>query len=63
MLGKGSVGKVFLVQSKKTSTYYAMKVLRKDVLIDTDLIENTRIEKEVLKRANHPFIVSMEYVF
>ena len=50
ILGKGSVGKVFLVQKKQSKKYYAMKVLRKDVLIDTDLIENTRIEKEVLKR-------------
>lgn len=63
VLGKGSVGKVFLVQRKQTKKYYAMKVLRKDVLIDTDLIENTRIEKEILKRASHPFIVSMEFVF
>jgi hypothetical protein len=52
MLGKGSVGKVFLVQKKQTKKYYAMKVLRKDILIDTDLIENTRIEKEILKRVN-----------
>ncbi len=50
VLGKGSFGKVFLVQRKQTGKYYAMKVLRKDVLIDTDQIENTKIEKEILKR-------------
>jgi len=42
---------------------YAMKELRKDVLIDTDQIQNTRIEKEIMKNANHPFLVNLEYVF
>jgi serum/glucocorticoid-regulated kinase 2 len=50
VLGKGSFGKVFLVQRKPTGKCYAMKVLRKDVLIDTDQIENTKIENEILKR-------------
>ena len=40
-----------------------MKELRKDVLIDTDQIENTKIEKEIMKNANHPFLVNLEYVF
>ena len=52
VLGRGSFGKVFLVQRKQTGKYYAMKVLRKDVLIDTDQIENTKIEKEILKRVS-----------
>ena len=40
-----------------------MKELRKDVLIDTDQIENTRIEKEIMKNANHPFLLNLEFVF
>ena len=40
-----------------------MKSLRKDVLIDYDQIENTKLEKEILLKAQHPFLVGMEYVF
>jgi serum/glucocorticoid-regulated kinase 2 len=46
-----------------TGRIFAMKELRKDVLIDTDQIQNTKIEKEIMKNANHPFLVNLEYVF
>jgi serine/threonine protein kinase len=36
VLGKGSFGKVFLVEKNDDGTPYAMKALRKDVLIDYD---------------------------
>jgi serine/threonine protein kinase len=36
VLGKGSFGKVFLVEKRNNSVIYAMKSLRKDVLIDYD---------------------------
>ncbi len=63
VVGKGSYGKVYLVEMLSTGKIYAMKELRKDVLIDTDQIENTRIEKEIMKNANHPFLINLEYVF
>lgn len=63
MLGKGSFGKVFLVEKVDDSTPYAMKALRKDVLIDYDQIESTKLEKEILLKAQHPFLVGMDYVF
>jgi serine/threonine protein kinase len=34
MLGKGAFGKVFLVQHRKTQKYYAMKAIRKDVVLE-----------------------------
>jgi hypothetical protein len=34
MLGKGAFGKVFLVQNKNTQKYYAMKAIRKDVVLE-----------------------------
>lgn len=63
IIGKGNYGKVYLVEMPSTGKLYAMKELRKDVLIDTDQIENTRIEKEIMKNANHPFLISLDYVF
>jgi tRNA A-37 threonylcarbamoyl transferase component Bud32 len=63
IIGKGNYGTVYLVEMISTGNTYAMKELRKDVLIDTDQIENTRIEKEIMKNANHPFLISLDYVF
>ena len=40
-----------------------MKVIRKDVLIEYDQIESTLLEKDILQKADHPFLVGMEYVF
>jgi len=34
VIGQGSFGKVFLVQLKKNKKIYAMKTLRKDVIMD-----------------------------
>ena len=36
VIGKGSFGKVFLVQKRDTGAVYAMKSLRKDVILDYD---------------------------
>lgn len=36
VIGRGSFGKVFLVQKKDTGEVFAMKTLRKDVIIDYD---------------------------
>jgi len=63
VIGKGSFGKVFLVQKVQDGKVYAMKSLRKDVIIDYDQIESTMLEKEILLKADHPFLVGMEYVF
>lgn len=40
-----------------------MKSLRKDVILDYDQVESTLLEKEILQKADHPFLVGMEYVF
>lgn len=61
LLGKGSFGKVFLVQRK--DKIYAMKTIRKDLLLEKTLISHCLLEKEVLMKIDHPFMVNMEYVF
>jgi len=62
-LGIGSFGKVFLVQHKKKKDLYAMKTIWKDKIIEYEQLESAKLEKHILLTSNHPFIVSMEYVF
>ena len=63
MIGRGSFGKVFLVVHKLSGEVYAMKSLRKDVILDSDQVESTKLEKNILMQADHPFLVGMSYVF
>lgn len=63
MVGKGTFGKVYLVINSKKGTMYAMKVIRKDIIIDNEQFENIQLEKDILFKIEHPFIVGMEFVF
>ena len=63
VLGRGSFGKVCLVQYKPTKEYYAMKSLKKDVLLDMDQVESTILEKKILQTLDHPFLVGMIFCF
>ena len=48
MLGKGTFGKVLLVQNVKNNRYYAMKCIRKDVVLEHDSLESLQVEKLIL---------------
>lgn len=63
MLGKGDVGRVYLVREKKTSKLYAMKVLSKKEMIERKKIKRALTEQEILATANHPFIVTLHHSF
>jgi serum/glucocorticoid-regulated kinase 2 len=52
-----------MVQHKHTGKIYAMKSIRKDVVIDSEQLENLRLEKHIMLCVEHPFIINMEYVF
>ena len=40
-----------------------MKVIRKDVILEEDMLNNIIEEKRILSDANHPFMVKMIYMF
>lgn len=40
-----------------------MKVIRKDRILDNDLIDNIIKEKKALQNTNHTFLVHMSYGF
>lgn len=63
LLGRGDVGKVFLVREKKTGKLYAMKVLSKKEMIQRKKVKRALTEQEILATANHPFIVTLHHSF
>ncbi|TMW66151.1 hypothetical protein Poli38472_003916 [Pythium oligandrum] len=66
IIGRGACGKVLLVQKKDGADegrLYAMKVLKKDWVMDKDLVRQTMAERQILQDANHPYIVPLRYAF
>lgn len=56
VIGKGSYGKVYLVEYIATKELYAMKVLDKETLVKKNQIQHTLSEKEILVSIPLPFL-------
>ncbi|EGW32834.1 uncharacterized protein SPAPADRAFT_150117 [Spathaspora passalidarum NRRL Y-27907] len=63
LLGKGDVGKVYLVREKSSNRLYAMKILSKKEMIERNKIKRALAEQEILATSNHPFIVTLYHSF
>ncbi|KAG8243274.1 RAC-alpha serine/threonine-protein kinase [Homalodisca vitripennis] len=63
VLGKGTFGKVILCREKATGRLYAIKILKKEVIIQKDEVAHTLTENRVLRTTNHPFLISLKYSF
>eukprot|EP00698_Gefionella_okellyi_P012489 TRINITY_DN3366_c0_g1_i1.p1 TRINITY_DN3366_c0_g1~~TRINITY_DN3366_c0_g1_i1.p1 ORF type:complete len:351 (+),score=24.27 TRINITY_DN3366_c0_g1_i1:46-1098(+) len=63
VVGKGRWGKVMQVQSKESGVIYAMKVLRKETLVQSNQMHHAKRERQLLELTNHPFIVKLHYAF
>lgn len=67
VLGKGGYGKVFQVRKlsgEDKSKIYAMKVLKKAVIVRNQKdTAHTKAERNILEDVKHPFIVDLIYAF
>ncbi|KAK4801408.1 hypothetical protein SAY86_021895 [Trapa natans] len=63
VVGQGAFGKVYQVRMKGTSEIYAMKVMRKDKIMEKNHADYMKAERDILTKVDHPFIVQLRYSF
>ena len=63
VIGKGGFGKVVHCRHRGTATTYAMKILSKEFLIDSNNVSYMLEERDALMKVNHPFVVKLLAAF
>ncbi|XP_023393811.1 serine/threonine-protein kinase 32C [Pteropus vampyrus] len=58
-IGKGSFGKVCIVQKRDTEKMYAMKYMNKQQCIERDAVRHVFRELEILQEIEHVFLVNL----
>ncbi|XP_038860901.1 serine/threonine-protein kinase 32A-like [Salvelinus namaycush] len=62
-IGKGSFGKVCIVQKKDTKKMYAMKYMNKLKCVERNEVRNVFKEMQIMRNLEHPFLVNFWYSF
>ncbi|KAL0293575.1 UNVERIFIED_CONTAM: Serine/threonine-protein kinase AtPK2/AtPK19 [Sesamum radiatum] len=63
LVGQGAFGKVYQVRKTGSSEIFAMKVMRKDKVMEKNHAEYMKAERDILTQIDHPFIVQLRYSF
>uniref|UniRef100_A0A8D1IAY9 Serine/threonine-protein kinase 32A n=1 Tax=Sus scrofa TaxID=9823 RepID=A0A8D1IAY9_PIG len=62
-IGKGSFGKVCIVQKSDTKKMYAMKYMNKQKCVERNEVRNVFKELQIMQGLEHPFLVNLWYSF
>jgi hypothetical protein len=62
-IGEGSFGRVFKCKKKDNGQILALKVMRKQYLINNHQIKYAVSEAQIMKTIDHPFLMKMIYSF
>ncbi|KAI9471354.1 hypothetical protein LPJ78_004532 [Coemansia sp. RSA 989] len=63
VIGRGSFGKVRIVEHRTTGKTYALKYINKATCISMKAHANTLRERDILEEIDHPFIVNLRFSF
>lgn len=63
VLGRGALGKVMKVTHNESGRVYAMKSIQVPALIKQKQVSRAKVEVDILKTLNHPFLVRLHYSF
>ncbi len=66
VIGRGSFGKVMMVKKKageNAGKIFALKILKKQAIIDRGQVEHTKAERKILEEIDHPFLMKLHYAF
>lgn len=55
--------KVYLAKKCTTQDMYAVKILKKDVMIRKNMVSHVIAERKVLSLSNNPYVVKLYYAF
>merc|ERR1712060_845387 len=63
IIGRGAFGEVRVVRKRDDSEVYAMKTMLKKEMIDKNQVEHIKAERDLLSRADNPWLVRLVYSF
>ena len=63
LIGRGGFSKVWKVKWKKTGQIFALKEMSKPRIIEKKCEDTILLERDLLSKMNHPFIVNMHFSF
>ncbi|KAJ3329085.1 3-phosphoinositide dependent protein kinase-1 [Blyttiomyces sp. JEL0837] len=63
ILGEGSYSTVIYAKERSTDREFAVKILDKKHIIKEKKVKYVQIEKDVLNRVSHPFVIRLFYTF
>ncbi|KAI9502400.1 kinase-like domain-containing protein, partial [Coemansia spiralis] len=63
VIGRGSFGKVRMVEHRETNKTYALKYINKATCIAMRAQNNTLRERDMLEEIDHPFVVNLRFSF